>query len=212
MMSKSRPALSPEFISRTLGSQKVFRLALAALSRPASPLAADFAGLFAESPPLPAVLAALALTLTDAAVSVWLSESLQEAAGWLVFHRAPVLAADPGRASFVIAACPGELPPLHTLNPGLARFPDRSATVFLGGVLDAAGRPAKSRPAESRPLTASGPGLKEPAVFSGHGLSSEFIAGWAENRALYPLGVDVFLAGEKLLAGLPRSVSLAAGF
>jgi alpha-D-ribose 1-methylphosphonate 5-triphosphate synthase subunit PhnH len=43
------------------------------------------------------------------------------------------------------------------------------------------------------------------------GLSAVFIDQWADNHARYPLGVDALLAGDKALAGLPRSTSLTTG-
>lgn len=205
-MSKNQFALTGGFIDDPMASQSVFRLALTALSRPAVPFGLDFKALFKECPPMPYVLAALVLTLTDRTALVWLSESLHKARDWLVFHRATVLTSEPQEASFVVAAGLSELPPLSRLNPGIDQYPERSATVFLGGVLDLSGRPGQS--GEPKVLTALGPGLKEPLIFTDHGLSSDFIDSWAENADRYPLGIDVFLAGENRLAGLPRSLSL----
>jgi alpha-D-ribose 1-methylphosphonate 5-triphosphate synthase subunit PhnH len=193
--------LSPGFNSYTLASQTVFRLALSALSRPTHSFPADFGALFGARPPMPALLAALALTLADGLTPVWLSPSLREASGWLAFHRSAPMAGTPAQASLVLAASPGEMPPLGELRQGTSRFPDRSATVILGGVLEEA--------SQGIPVIASGPGLREDKVFEGHGLGQGFMDDWAINRAAFPLGVDVFLAGPAQLAGLPRSVSLS---
>jgi alpha-D-ribose 1-methylphosphonate 5-triphosphate synthase subunit PhnH len=209
MMSKCPSTLTGGFINNTTASQSVFRLALTALSRPAVPCGLDFKALFKECPPMPYVLAALVLTLTDRTTRVWLSESLHKAKDWLVFHRTPVLTSEPQKASFVVAAGLSELPSLGSLNPGSDLYPERSATVFLGGVLDSARQPEQSN--EPEILTALGPGLKEPLVFEDHGLTLDFINDWAENADRYPLGVDVFLAGENRLAGLPRSLRLKYG-
>jgi alpha-D-ribose 1-methylphosphonate 5-triphosphate synthase subunit PhnH len=183
-----------------MGSQAVFRVALAALSSPARRFPADFAGLFAAPPPMPVTVAAMALTLADGLTPVWLSPSLMGASGWLAFHRSAPPAPAPGGAALVIAASPEELPPLLELDRGTDRYPDRSATVLLGGVLeDGCG---------GLPVKASGPGIREDTVFGDHGLGRGFFDGWALNRSSYPLGVDVFLCGPGFLAGLPRSVSL----
>ncbi|MDR1308560.1 MAG: phosphonate C-P lyase system protein PhnH, partial [Deltaproteobacteria bacterium] len=187
--------------SYALASQAVFRLALAALSRPATIIPADFGPLFAATPPMPIAMAAMALTLADGLTPVWLSPSLENAADWLIFHSSATIADAPGQASLVLAASLGEMPPLAELRQGDSRFPDRSATAILGGVL-AEGCPGI-------PAWASGPGLREKTLFEGHGLGQGFMDGWAANRAAYPLGVDVFLAGPRSLAGLPRSLSLA---
>jgi alpha-D-ribose 1-methylphosphonate 5-triphosphate synthase subunit PhnH len=181
-----------------MASQAVFRLALEALSRPARPLGADFGGLFGARPPMPVTMAALALALADGLTPVWLSPSLAEASGWLAFHSSAPRSS-PELASLVLAASPGELPSLTRLRLGSERYPDRSATVILGGVLDGGG---------GIPVAASGPGILDRVLFEGHGLDRDFVDAWAANRALYPLGVDVFLAGPGSLAGLPRSVSL----
>jgi alpha-D-ribose 1-methylphosphonate 5-triphosphate synthase subunit PhnH len=183
-----------------LASQAVFRLALSALSRPARRFPADFAGLFATAPPMPVMLAAMALTLADSLTPVWLSPSLEGSAEWLTFHRSVPSAGTPELAALVLAASPEELPPLWELSQGTDRYPDRSATVILGGVLAENGGGV--------PAMASGPGIREAEPFEGHGLGKEFMDAWAENRAAYPQGVDVFLAGPGCLAGLPRSVSL----
>ncbi|MDR1312707.1 MAG: phosphonate C-P lyase system protein PhnH [Deltaproteobacteria bacterium] len=195
--------LTPGFASCSLASQAVFRLALAALSKPAFPFPADFGVLFERDPPMPATLAAMALTLADGLTPVWLSPSLRAASDWLQFHRSVPLARTPDRASLVFAASPGELPPLDELSQGTGRYPDRSATVVLGGVLAESGGGV--------PVLASGPGVEEERVFEGHGLGRDFMAAWARNRAAYPLGVDAFLAGPGSIAGLPRSLSLNPG-
>jgi phosphonate C-P lyase system protein PhnH len=168
---------------------------------------------------MPATLAALALTLADMTTPVWLSPSLTGALGWLVFHRSVRTVADPGDACLVLAAAQNELPDLRSLDPGTPRHPDRSATVLLGGLpLDARAAVRSSScgngggdimSAESdAPLLASGPGLREPILWSGHGLGRKFLDQWEENRLAYPQGVDVFLAGERTLAGLPRTLGL----
>ncbi|MDR1043714.1 MAG: phosphonate C-P lyase system protein PhnH [Candidatus Adiutrix sp.] len=194
-----RPGLAPGFEDYGLSSQRVFRLALGCLSRPCRAL--DFEAREGRPAwPLPPVAAALALTLLDSATPVWLSPSWRKAGDWLRFHRGCPVGGQAEKAAFILAASPAELPPLASLNQGSDRYPDSSATVIVASVLPLDGR---------RPWLAEGPGLDGPVIFEGHGLEAGFLDQWRGNRAAYPRGVDIFLAGEKHLAGLPRSVSLA---
>ncbi|MDR0355360.1 MAG: phosphonate C-P lyase system protein PhnH [Deltaproteobacteria bacterium] len=191
-------ALAPGFDDYVVSSQRVFRLALAGLSRPC--LAWELNGVrLAPQTPLPPLAAALALTLLDSATPVWLSASWRQAADWLRFHRGCPVREQADEAAFVLAASPAELPPLSALNQGSERYPDSSATVVLGSVMPLDGQ---------RAWLAKGPGIDGSIIFRGHGLDDDFLEQWRLNRASYPLGTDVLLAGDKHLAGLPRSVSL----
>ncbi len=191
-------AVAPGLGDPVHGAQALFRLALTALSRPARPWPAGDLDLPLEAA-LPPLAAGLALTLLDQETPVWLSPSFAGAAGWLRFHAGCPIAEGPERARFVLAASPAELPPLSELAPGTDRYPDRSATVLLAGTLpdDA-----------SDPLLAEGPGIEGRLRFAGHGLPLAFLAQWADNRAAYPRGVDLFLLGRRALAGLPRTTDL----
>ncbi|MDR1545684.1 MAG: phosphonate C-P lyase system protein PhnH [Deltaproteobacteria bacterium] len=196
----SAGAPRPGFVDEPLAAARTFRLALAALAEPAQALAADWAGFFQAPPPLPVVAAALALTLLDGRASTWLSPAWAGARPWLAFHRGPVFVDEPAQADFVWAASLAELPPLGSLRRGSHLRPHVSATAVIGSLL-------ASRDAD--PLLASGPGLAGPRLFAGHGLSREFVAAWRDNQAAFPLGVDVFLTGPGLLAGLPRTTRLS---
>jgi alpha-D-ribose 1-methylphosphonate 5-triphosphate synthase subunit PhnH len=176
----------------------VFRLALTALSQPA--LAWPAADLVPpRTSPLPPLTAALTLTLLDQDTPVWLSPSFADSADWLRFHAGAPLTDDPSRALFILAASPAERPPLEMLAQGSARYPDRSATVILGGALPGG---------DADPWLAEGPGIKGRRRFAGHGLAASFLTEWRANRAASPLGVDMFLVGGGTLAGLPRSTEL----
>lgn len=198
MIENSARAIRSGFADYVAASQRVFRLALDCLSRPCRPVEFERDLLPADSP-LPLVPACLALTLLDSATPVWLSPSWQRAESWLRFHRGCPICADPEKAVFILAATLAELPPLASLNQGSDRYPDSSATVIAASVLPLDGR---------NPLAAKGPGIDGTLMFQGHGLDRAFLSQWNTNRSKYPLGVDVFLAGDFRLAGLPRSVSL----
>ncbi|MDR2300547.1 MAG: phosphonate C-P lyase system protein PhnH [Deltaproteobacteria bacterium] len=192
------PALG--FGDYTLASQGVFRLALSAMASPTKRFYFDFKSLIKSQPPIPIGIAALALTLADHLTPLWLSPSLAQAEGFLVFHSSAPIVREPEKADFVLAANLGEMPNLGDLNQGDPRYPDRAATVILGGAFE------KDDPGVG--LTAFGPGLEGETEFENHGLSRDFVGQWALNRACYPLGVDVFLAGGDCLAALPRSLTL----
>jgi alpha-D-ribose 1-methylphosphonate 5-triphosphate synthase subunit PhnH len=190
----------PGFNDYPMDSQAVFRLALEAMSKPAQAIPFDFGALFKTAPPLPRAVAALALTLADHLTPVWLSPSFAATENFMVFHTSAPIVRDPEKAALVLAASQSELPPLSLLSQGDPRYPDRSATIVLAGVLD--------DPSPGLSLLASGPGLAEEIIFEGHGLTEAFVDQWALNRASYPLGLDVILAGNASLAGLPRSLAL----
>jgi alpha-D-ribose 1-methylphosphonate 5-triphosphate synthase subunit PhnH len=193
--------LSPGFANYAAASQEVFRLALDCMSRPCR--AVEFPDDLAPvRAPLPAVPAALALSLLDALTPVWLSPSWRKAENWLRFHCGCPVCEFPEQATLVLAASLDELPPFSALNQGSLRYPDSSSTVILYSGLT---------PGGPNQLRVTGPGIKDFIIFQGHGLNESFLKEWQINRKSYPLGVDVFLAGVKHLAGLPRSVKLEKG-
>ncbi|MDR2455435.1 MAG: phosphonate C-P lyase system protein PhnH [Deltaproteobacteria bacterium] len=198
-MIHSMEALSGAFLDPPMGAQKAFRLALAAMSRPATIIEADARPLFGGRPPVSPLLAALLLTLIDGRTPVYLTPDLKKASEWLAFHAAAVIAEEPDEAAFVVSSTLSALPPLASLSQGLERYPDRSATVLAGSDL---GSPGLA-------VWASGPGLKEPRLAGDLGLDDRFVGQWEDNHAAYPLGVDVFLASDKALAALPRSTKLS---
>ncbi|MDR2387565.1 MAG: phosphonate C-P lyase system protein PhnH [Deltaproteobacteria bacterium] len=190
----------PGFEDYALASQVVYRLALSAMAKPTKRFFYDFKSLIKSPPPLPYVVAALALTLCDHLTPVWLSPSFEKAESFLVFHGSVPIVREPAKADFVLCAGLGEMPNLAELNQGDPRYPDRSTTVILGRAFEELD--------SGLDLWAFGPGLEDETVFQNHGLDRQFVAQWALNRAGYPLGLDVFLAGSDWLAALPRSLTL----
>ena len=181
-------------------SQAVFRAVLEALSRPGRPRVAATA---AEPPqPLTRVSAAVALTLVDQDVTLWLSPSLDcpEVRDYLVFHTGARVVAQPHGANFVVCSGPGEIPPLDTLAQGTPDYPDRSATV----IVSVADTPTHTDPR----ATLSGPGIEHPF---GLGLPGFDRALWRQlqhNHRAYPLGVDLVVCIGQSVIGLPRSTAI----
>ena len=183
-------------------SQQAFRSLLLALSRPCLPVALPLPEGDAGS--LPSELAAIALTMCDQDTAVWLSPSLQtaEVRRWFRFQCGAVLTDSPSGADFAFASRPEDMPRLADLSRGEPEYPDRSTTLCVGGVSFEQGE-------GSLCLTASGPGIEHPMPFYCN-LPEEFTGRWEENHLAFPQGVDLFLCGRGMVAGLPRSTCLKA--
>lgn len=186
------------FSNLTLGSQAVFRTALAALSQPGriEVLVSD-AHTPAQCDP---AATALLLALLDADSRVWLSPAFTgtAAASTLRFHTGCTLVADPAEADFAWVASPAELPPLGSFAQGTENDPDRSTTcvVQVNDLANAAG------------WTLTGPGIQTTASLLVKGLDASFVRQWADNHAGFPCGVDMFFCAQDRIAGLPRTTRI----
>ena len=60
------------------------------------------------------------------------------------------------------------------------------------------------------PLVLTGPGIRERAILHAAPLPDDMAARLADNRALFPRGVDLILVGPDEVAALPRSVRLVS--
>ena len=120
--------------------QRVFRVVLDAMSRPARLCRLP---VFPQSVPdgLSPVLADLALTLCDGESPLWLSPGLRkdETTTWLRFHCGCPIVEEADKAAFALVADASELPPLSAFAQGVPAYPDRSATVLLAGLAFDAG-------------------------------------------------------------------------
>jgi alpha-D-ribose 1-methylphosphonate 5-triphosphate synthase subunit PhnH len=191
------------FAEPVFGSQAVFAALMQATARPGKVQTL----LDALRPPAPLEpgLAAVALTLCDPDTPVWLSPALRGEAvrAWLAFHAGCPVTEDADRAAFVFCA-QGDTPPAQAaLHAGTQEYPDRAATLVLAlSSLD--GGPC---------LTLTGPGIDGSETIAPAGLPDGFVAARADNRALFPRGVDVLMVAGSDLVALPRStvVALADG-
>lgn len=178
-----------------LESQRIFRAALEALSRPG--LIRRLAGAPPAPAPLNAAAAALLLALADYETPVWLDPAAAgpEIRAHLRFHCGCPLAADAATAAFALVADASAMPPLAAFAQGSDQYPDRSATVIVQ-VPALTGGPC---------LTLRGPGIREAAILAPAGLPADFPRWLADNHAGFPCGVDVILAAGDQVAALPRS-------
>lgn len=180
-------------------SQSVFRAVLAALSEPGK--ACDLPTLAGGTDGLSPGLAGVLLTLTGPETHVALSPALQTDAvqRYIRFHTGAGLIDDLSRAAFIFVGQGDDLPALDQCNAGTQEYPDRSATVVVE-VPALSGGPLRQL---------RGPGIETARDFSVAGLPQDFVTQWAENRELFPRGIDmVFVAGGAVL-GLPRSTRMA---
>ena len=67
-----------------------------------------------------------------------------------------------------------------------------------------------SAPAEGNAArwTLPGPGIQDRSAIAVAGLAPAFTTQWSANHALFPRGVDVFLAAPQRIVGLPRTTRI----
>ncbi|MBF0815232.1 phosphonate C-P lyase system protein PhnH [Microbacterium paludicola] len=191
----------PGFVDPVHDAQRVFRAVLEAMARPtlAQPILA--ASPLQTPAPLGAVAGAVVLALCDEQTPIWLDRALAnagEVCAWIRFHTGARLVERPGDALFAVASSPSAAPRLAELAQGTDEEPHLSATL----VIDAVG----AKPIGA--FTATGPGVNGEASWDGAGLPGGFLAQWEANRAGFPRGVDVILAGANEVRALPRTTTL----
>lgn len=190
---------TPGFANPVRDAQQVFRAVLEALARPTAPQHLDVD--IVPPAPLGATVGAVVLALCDEQAPVWLDSALRETAevsDWIVFHTGARIVEHASDALFVIVSSPAAAPRLADLAQGTDEEPHRSATL----VIDAGGTRGGNA------LAATGPGIRGVVDWDGNGLPAGFLPQWQENRARFPRGVDVILAAENTVRGLPRTTAL----
>lgn len=195
--------LGAVFTDAALGSQAVFRSALQALAHPGRIVE------LSHDAQVPSqghcASAALLLALLDPDCRLWLSPSLagSDAPAWLRFHTGCVLVYEPAQAQFAWIGEGDACPPLDAFAQGSDAYPDQSATC----VIDVTG---VSAPAEGNAprWTLRGPGIQDRSAIAVEGLAQAFTTQWSANHALFPRGVDVFLAAPRRVVGLPRTTRI----
>ena len=193
-------SLDGGFAEPVLGAQEAFRALMDALANPGQPRALGHD--LQHAPGLPAELAAVALTMCDHDTQVWLDPALAASEGivaWLRFQTGAPITADASGATFALVSSPEQLPRLESFALGIDEYPDRSTTIALA-LPSLTGGPA---------LTLRGPGIKHTQTIAPAGLPESFVAQWADNRALFPRGVDLLLVAGGQVIGLPRTTRIS---
>jgi len=194
-------AVAVGFAEPVLAAQTTFRTVMDALARPGS--VRRLAGVAAPAPLSPSA-AAIALTLLDYEMPFWLDAQLagaSEVARFISFHTGAHLTADPAAAAFAFVAAPAAAPPFATFAQGSLEYPDRSTTLVLH----------VTHLAEDEGMTLRGPGIAGTRRLAASPLPADFLAQLADNRAQFPRGIDILLAANDAVAGLPRSLHVAGG-
>jgi alpha-D-ribose 1-methylphosphonate 5-triphosphate synthase subunit PhnH len=190
------------FSDPVLAAQATFRAVLDASARPGSVVTL---GEPLEAPsPLSDGAAAIALTLCDHDTPVWLEPTLAAAPAvgeWLRFHTAARLADNPANAAFAFVADAQALPPFETFNPGTLEYPDRSTTIVLQ--VESFGAGAS--------FVLSGPGIAGERTVRIASLPADIGTRLAENRRLFPRGVDLLLVCGSDIMALPRTTRVEVG-
>lgn len=195
--------LGSGFSDEALHSQSVFRCAMRALSHPGRLVLVD------HDADVPAhahsASAALLLATLDSDCTLWLSPKLAhgDAARWLHFHTGCRIVSAANQAQFIWVALGDVMPALAGLAQGTDSYPDQSATCIVD-VAD-----LSDAPVDSGCWTLTGPGIQTSQALQVHGLAPDFLAQWVANQARFPSGVDVFLASQHHLVGLPRTSAIA---
>ncbi|MBI0377013.1 phosphonate C-P lyase system protein PhnH [Streptomyces albiflaviniger] len=200
MNTPSATAPTPGFADPTSGAQRVFRAVLDALAHPGRSY--RIAGPAQAPEALGPGLAAVALTLLDEDVSVWLHRTPADnpdVTSYLAFHTGARVTNEHGAANFVLAT-PDTLPALDALALGTDDAPHQSATI----VLDARTPGAGAR------FTATGPGIDGRVEIGAPWAPEGFLAAWTRNGALFPRGVDLLAVSDDSIVALPRTTRLRA--
>lgn len=190
---------TPGFANPVRDAQRVFRAVLQALARPTTPQPVSVDLL--PPGPLGVTIGAVILALCDEQTLVWLDPTLSaspEVRAWISFHTGARIVDHPTDAAFAIASSPSTAPRLADLAAGTDEEPHRSATL----VIDAGGAAGVGA------LRATGPGIPGVAAWDGAGLPGNFLGQWHHNHSAFPRGVDIILAAETAVVGLPRTTAL----
>jgi alpha-D-ribose 1-methylphosphonate 5-triphosphate synthase subunit PhnH len=187
------------FADPVIASQAVFRALMDAMAKPGS--VHRLPDLTAPPHPLSASASALIATLADADTPVWLDSALTAASSvrdWIVFHTGAPITQHQSDAAFALVAAPQSLSAFNGFSLGTQEFPDRSTTIILQV-------PALTGGPE---LWLEGPGIKDQVSIAPAAMPQHFEAQWQTNRAAFPRGVDLVLAGPECVAAMPRSSRL----
>jgi alpha-D-ribose 1-methylphosphonate 5-triphosphate synthase subunit PhnH len=191
-------AIAPGFTDPVFQSQATFRAVLDALAEPGTER--PVAGIAAAPTPLSPVAAAVIATLADFETAVWRDATLRtpEIEAWLAFHTGAPATLDPARAVFAVIGAAEATPNFADFSLGTDVDPSASATL----VLQVAGFGAGRR------WRLSGPGIDGTRDVTIAGAPADLAERLAANRALFPRGVDLILAGPASVMGLPRTTRI----
>lgn len=192
-------SLTGGFADPVFDTQNVFRAVMNAMAQPGtmetvSPQLKPPSGLGLAQ-------GAVALTLCDQEVAVWLSSGLAKASvgPWIGFHTGARMVESKSECQFAFLEAGTSRLTFSAFPMGSQDYPDRSATLVLE-LASLSGGPE---------LVLQGPGIKDQAVIAPVGLTDGFLLQWQENHHQFPRGVDLILTAGRDLICLPRSCSIS---
>ena len=179
-------------------AQAVFRSVMDAMARPGSIGVVDVA--IAPPAPLGIAAGALLLTLCDHDTPIWVTPLLAKSAlpGWIGFHTGASLTPAKTDTKFAFVEMGAPFPSLAQFALGTQEYPDRSTTLIVEVASLEGGQP----------LQLSGPGIRDTATIAPKGVPDTFLRQWADNRALFPRGVDLVLTAGRRFIALPRTTKI----
>ncbi len=199
-MSANTHVFTGGFSDPVFQSQSVFRMLMDGMARPGSVHAVEHdAG---QPDPLGTAAGAIALTLCDHDTPVWLSAGFSKSSvgEWMGFHSGASLTREKAEARFAFVEAGAALSSFGLFSPGTQEYPDRSTTLVIE--VAALG--------EGQSFTLSGPGILQSKSVEITGLPEAFLRLWADNRPLFPRGVDVILTAGRSFLCLPRTTKIVA--
>ena len=189
------------FSDPVMAAQAAFRAVLDATARPGT-IARVTQPLSAPAP-LSLGAAAIALTLCDNDTPVWLDAPLRAAPAigeWLRFHTGARITEDPATAAFAFVSDAPVLLPLEAFHFGTLEYPDRSTTIIA----------QVASFTEGTRFVLTGPGIRQEYAVRIASLPGDIAERLAENRRLFPRGVDLLLVAGSDIMALPRTTQVQA--
>jgi alpha-D-ribose 1-methylphosphonate 5-triphosphate synthase subunit PhnH len=195
-------SLAPGFADPVRDARDVFRAVLDAMAEPGRVIPVD--GITEAPAPLSPVAAAVVATLADFETTVWRDETLstEAIAAWIAFHTGAPPTDDASAAAFAVIGDAAGAPGWETFAVGTDVDPSLSTTA----ILQVAGFDA-TLPGTRR-FRLTGPGIETTRDVTIAGAPADLAARAAANRALFPRGVDLVLAGPQAVMALPRTTRI----
>jgi alpha-D-ribose 1-methylphosphonate 5-triphosphate synthase subunit PhnH len=180
-------------------AQAAFRASMAAFAEPGT--VHELPQPLRHCAGLSAAATVLADTLLDFETSVAiLAPDPKPIVAHVQFHSGARIVDTVTKAAFALVAAEVPLPALDAFAPGTLDYPDTSTTIIVDVARLFAG--------EGWRLT--GPGIARERHFSVAPVTARLVADLVNNRARYPLGVDLIFCAGRSIAALPRSTRVEA--
>lgn len=194
-------AYVPGFARAVQNSQSIFRIILEAMSRPllVQRLSDELISQIIPPAELSPTMCASLLTLCDENTPVWLDSQLSASVSqWLTIQTGAPVTDRLEDADFVVVFDQNSFPGLSACKLGSDEEPHKSATLLLH----------VENNCPTAFYTVSGPGVNGDFLWDNNTVRDHIIEDRASLMSQFPRGVDILLAGESTIQGLPRTTAL----